>query len=161
MYSEKQFRRCAAWAGDELAEDEPHNATTSDPLPFPSFPKTANEWGYAGFRYQGPNRAFPLQEATSYEEHMNQSGDPPFPVNTVHHTVPDGLQGAISFIAHKGLAGIKGFRLKQLSRIQQRANALIPTLRKPRPTVERPREPSRARLHAPPLEELLEVNGAA
>ena len=54
------------WAGEELVENQSHDASTSGPLSIPSFPKAANEWGYAGPRYQGPNRAFSIKEATSY-----------------------------------------------------------------------------------------------
>ena len=104
-------------ADDDLVQDEPHIAKTFSPLAIPSFPKTTNEWGYAGSRYQGPNRPFSLQGASSYEEHVQQSSDLPFPIETGYRILPDDLQEAISFVTHRGNSGIRGFWLKQLSRI--------------------------------------------
>ena len=68
-------------ADDEFVLDDPHNAETSGPLPIPSFPEISNEWRYAGSRYQGPNRAFSPQGASSYEEHINQLNEVPFPTD--------------------------------------------------------------------------------
>ena len=113
-------------AGDELAQAEPHNAKSSGPFSIPSFPEMSNEWGYAGSRYRGPNRAFSLWGASSYKEHIHQSGDLLVPTETGHHIAPDDLQEAISLIARRGHAEIKGFWLKQLSRNQRRAQELMP-----------------------------------
>ena len=150
----------AAWADDEIIHNEPLNAETSEPLSIPSLPKIISEWGYAGSRYQGPNRAFALQEASPYEEHIKQSSDLPFPMNIGHRILPGDLEEAISFIAHWGAPGIKSFRLKQLSQIQNRADAPTPFLHKLRATAKPSRESPRARLHAPLLKELLKGNGA-
>ena len=117
-------------AGDELAQDEPHNAKSSGPFSIPSFPEMSNEWGYAGSRFRGPNRAFSLWGASSYKEHIHQSGDLPFPMETGHHVLPDDLQEAINLITRRGNAGIKGFWPKQLSRMQHRAQELMPALRR-------------------------------
>ena len=157
--SKNNFRRRTARADDELVHDEPHTTKTSEPLSIPSFPEISYEWGYTGTRYQGPNRAFSLRGASSYEEHINQSSDLPFPTETGHHISPSDLQEAISFITQRGNAGIKGFWLKQLSRIQQRAHELMPTLYQLGASADPSREPSRARLHVPLRKELLAENG--
>ena len=157
--SRNDFLRCAARADDELVHDEPHTTKTSEPLSIPSFPEISNEWGYTGSRYQGPNRAFPLQGASSYEEHIQRSNVLPSPVETGHRIIPDDLQEAVSFITQRGRAGIKGFWIKQLSRIQQRAHELMPILHQLRASADPSREPSRARLHVPLLKELLAENG--
>ena len=104
-------------AGDEVVHDEPHNTKTSGPLSIPISPKLPNEWGYAGSRYHGATRAFPLQGAPLYEEHIRQSSDLPFTMETGRHVLPDGLQEAIGFVTHRRNAGNRGFWLKQLPRI--------------------------------------------
>ena len=104
-------------ADDGLVRAEHHNAEISELLSIPSFPEISNEWRYTGSRYQGPNRASLLQGASSFEEHTIQSNELPFLTETGHRIFPDDLQDANSFIAQRGNAGIKGFRLKQLSRI--------------------------------------------
>ena len=135
---------CAVRAGDEPAQDEPHNAKSSGPLSIPRFPEIPHEWGYAGSRYQRPNRAFSLQGASSYEDHIHQSADLPFPMETGHRILPDDLQGAFRFITRRGNPGIKGLWLKQMSRIQRRAEELMPELHQLRTSVEPSREPSRS-----------------
>ena len=151
--------RCATQAEDASIQAESRISKSSNPLTIPSFPKTPNEWGYAGTRYQGPNRAFSLQNASSYEEHIEQSAELPFPMDTGYHILPEDVQEAISFITHRGSAGIRAFWLKQLARIQQRARELMPFLHQLRAAVEPSKEGSRARIHVPLLKELLEENG--
>ena len=146
-------------ADDVLIQAEPHITKCSSPLTIPSFPKTPNEWGYTGTRYQGPNRALSLQGASSYEGHIEPSAGMPFPIETGYHILPEDVQEAISFIAHRGSAGVRGFWLKQLSQIQKGAHELMPILHQLGAAVEPSREPSRARIHVPLLKELLEKNG--
>ena len=105
------------WAEEELVENQSHSASTSGPLSIPSFPKAANVWGYAGPRFQGPNRALSIKEATLNEEHIAQSEEPPFLMKSGRRIFPGDLQKAIGFITQGGAAGIKGFWLKQLARI--------------------------------------------
>ena len=159
MSFKNKWRRCAARAGYVFTQAEPHVTKCSTPLTIPSFPKAPNEWGYTGARYQGPNRAFSLQGASSYEEHIEQSAEMPVPMETGLHILPGDVQEAISFIAHRGSAGVRAFWLKQLSRIQQRAQELMPILQQLRATAEPSREALRARIHVPLLKELLEKNG--
>ena len=153
------MRRCAARADDVPIHAEPHTTRSSTPLTIPSFPKAPNEWGYTGSRYQGPSRAFWLQGASPYEEHIEQSAEMPFPMDAGLHILPEDVQEAISFIARRGAAGVRAFWLRQLSRIQQRAQELMPILRQLRATAEPSRETSRARIHVPSLKELLGKNG--
>ena len=151
--------RCATQAEDVSIQAESHISKCSNPLTIPSFPKTPNEWGYAGTRYQGPNRAFSLQGASSYEEHIEQSAELPFPMETGFHILPEDVQEAISFITHRGSAGIRAFWLRQLAQIQHRARELMPVLHQLRATVEPSKEASRAWIHVPLLKELLEKTG--
>ena len=136
IYVGNKFRRCAVRADDVLVQEEPPIAKSYGPLAIPSFPKTPDEWGYAGSRYQGPNRAFSLQGASSYEEHIQQSGEMPFLTETGFRTPPGDLQEGIRFIAHRGNAGIRGFWLKKSSRIQKRAQDPMP-VKSPGGTFER------------------------
>ena len=85
--------------------------------------------------------------------------EPPFPMKTGHPVLPDDLQGDIGFITLWGAAGIRAFWLKQLPRIQQRADELTPCLHKLRSAVGPSREPTRARIRAPLLKELSRENG--
>ena len=146
-------------ADDDFIQAETHISKCSTPLTIPSFPKTPNEWGYTGTRYQGPNRAFSLQGASSYEEHIEQSAEMPFPMETGFHILPEDVQEAISYVSHRGSTGIRAFWLKQLAQIQQRARELMPILQQLRATVEPSKEASRARIHVPLLKELLEKTG--
>ena len=76
----------------------------------------------------------------------------PCPMETGFRILFEDVQEAISFIAHRGSAGVRAFWLKQLSRIQRRAQELMPILQQLRATVEPSREASRARIHVPLLE---------
>ena len=107
----------------------------------------------------GPDRDFSLQGASSYEENIQQASELPCSMETGYHILPEDLQDAISFVTRRGGSGIRGFWLRQLSRIQERAQELMPVLHQLRAPVEPSEEPSRARLHVPLLEELLEENG--
>ena len=151
--------RCSRRADGEFIQDEQHTLELFAPLTIQSFPKTPNAWGYTGTRYQGPNRAFSLQGASTYEEHIEKSATLPFPMDTGFHILPEDVQEAISFIAHRGSAGIRAFWLKQLAQVQQRAQDLMPILQRLRATVEPSKEASRARIHVPLLKELLEEAG--
>ena len=115
--------------------------------------------GIYGNSLPGANRAFSLQGASSYEEHIEQSAEMPFPMETGFHILPGDVQEATNFIARRGSAGVRAFWLKQLSRIHQRAQELTPILQQLRATVEPSRQASRARIHVPLLKELLEKNG--
>ena len=80
-------------------------------------------------------------------------------METGFHILPEDVQEAISFITHRGSAGIRAFWLKQLTQIRQRARELMPFLHQLRATVEPSKKASRARIHVPLLKELLEKNG--
>ena len=139
--------------------DGHHTSTLSAPLTIPSFPKTFSDWGYAGTRYQGPTRAFSLQGISSFEEHIEKSAKMPFPMDTGYHILPEDVQNAIGYIAHRGPTSIRAFWLKQLAGIKKRSEELMPILQQLRATVEPSREASRARIHVPLLKELLEETG--
>ena len=94
--------RCAVRADDGFIQAEPHISKRSTPLTIPSFPKTPNEWGFAGTRYQGPNRASSFQGASSYEEHIEQSAEMPFPMETGFHILLEDVQAAISSHPSRG-----------------------------------------------------------
>ena len=80
-------------------------------------------------------------------------------METGFHILPEDVQEAVRFIAHRGPAGIRAFWLKQLAQIQQGARELMPFLQQLRATVEPSKEASRARIPAPLLKELLEKTG--
>ena len=73
--------------------------------------------------------------------------------------LPEDVQEAIGFITRRGQAGARALSLKQLSRIQKRAQELMPVLHQLRAAAEPSKEASRARIHVPLLKELLEENG--
>ena len=80
-------------------------------------------------------------------------------METGFHVLPEDVQEAISYISHRGSAGIRAFWLKQLAQIQKGARELMPILHQLRATVAPPKEASRARIHVPLLKELLEKTG--
>ena len=80
-------------------------------------------------------------------------------METGHRSFPGGRQEAVGFIAKRGAAGITGLWLKQLSRIQRGANELRPRLCEFFSAAEPSQGSSRARIHVPILNELLEEEG--
>ena len=63
-----------ALAEDVLADDEAQRQSDAakKPLTIPSWPKAANEWGYAGSRFQGLRRTFSFADAESYAGHLER-----------------------------------------------------------------------------------------
>ena len=87
------------------------------------------------------------------------SAEAPFPMGTGFRILPDDLQEAICFITHRGAAGIKGFRLKQLASLQQQASELMLRLHEFRSAGDPSRSNTRARIHVSLLEEPSKENG--
>ena len=103
---------------------QPRTVAGEEPLTIPSFPKAANEWGYTGSRPQGPNRAFSIVDAKSYEEHIELSGKLPFPVGNGEHAPPEDVREAARFIKERGAGGIRAFWNRKPRKIRNRAQAL-------------------------------------
>ena len=52
----------------------------------------------------------------------------PFPMDTGFHILPEDVQEAIGYIAHRGPSTIRAFWIKQLAGINKRAQDLMPIL---------------------------------
>ena len=71
----------------------------------PRFPKSSNEWDYAGSGYQGPKRGFSVQNVTSRGYHV----EPPFPMANGFHIHPGGAEEAVRFITERGYPPKRNF----------------------------------------------------
>ena len=102
--------RCQSDSPGPSAKDEEHARADRCPdnqLPTaPSFPKVANELGCAGTRFQGPARAFNVQEATTYSEHLEQSSQLPFPLDGGEEILPQDVKDAASFLVNNSSSDV-------------------------------------------------------
>ena len=96
-------------AEDALADvaAQLQNVTAEKPLAVGSFLKAANKRGDADPRLGGPNLALSFADAMSYEEHLELSREPPFPMEHGHHVLPSNVQAVLRIITERVSGVIK------------------------------------------------------
>ena len=63
-----------------MAPQRIFNESDEKVLKLPSSPEIVNRFGYPGSRFRGNERAFNIREAASCQDHIQLSGQMPFPM---------------------------------------------------------------------------------
>ena len=124
-----------------------------------SAPEIVNRFGSSGLRFQGNERAFNIREAASYQDHVQLSGQMPSPMDEGADNLPEDIQGAILFVAHRSTRGILEYWQEATARLTRQANDLMPDLIRIRSTLPSEDAATKVRLHLPLLSSLLREHG--
>ena len=94
-----------------------------------------------------------------YQDHIQLSGQMPFPMDEGAANFPEDIQEAIPFIAHRNTQEILGFRGETIAKLTNQANRLPPDLIRIRSTLPYEGETTKVRLHLPSLSSFLHEHG--
>ena len=89
-----------------------------------------------GLQISEPNRARPITDAKTYEEHGGPSGQLPFPVADSAPFPSEDAREAIRFFAERWAESLVAFWTRQLAKVKARARILLPDLQKRRERVD-------------------------